>query len=145
MSDSSPEHMPARNSLYSLASVGGVLLGAFLLAGAYGHFEAVWPIVGGDREPERRVALMLPGAVLLFTGLLNIGLCRALWIGAGWSLQLALAGNSLTAIYLGLLLYRSVVPDHPIGVFLALVSSFVLILAAIRVGLTWPATGTDSA
>ncbi len=144
MSGSSPEGLPTRNSLHSLASVFGVLLGAFLLAGAYGHFEAVWPIVDGGAEPERRVALLLPGAVLLFTGLLNIGLCRALWTGAGWALLLALAANSLAVLYLGFLLYQSVVPDHPIGTFLALVSSFVLILAALRAGLTWPATGADS-
>ena len=145
MSDSSSQHKPARNSLYSLASVGGVLLGAFLLAGAYGHFEAVWPMIDSGADSKRRIALLLPGTVLLVTGLVNVGLCWTLWIGRHWSLHLALALNSLATIYIGYLLYRGVVPDHPIGIFLALVSSYVLLLGAIRAGLTWPATGADSA
>ena len=140
MSVSDPGSPSPRNSLYSLASVGGVLLGAFLLAGASGHFAAVWPVLAGETNlsADQRFSLVLPGVVLLASGLIDIGLCRALWTGTSWALALALAVTVVAAIYFGYLLNRGV-PDHPIGVFLALVSSYVLLLGAIRLGLTWPA------
>lgn len=141
MSASDP--LPPKNSLYNVASVGGVLLGAFLLAGAYGHFAAVWPTVVEATAAGRRVALLFPGTVLLVTGLINIALCMALWKGKRRPLPLALVLNTLVMVYLGYLLYRNVAPDHPIGVFLALVTSYVLLLSAIKAGLTWPATGQD--
>lgn len=142
---SDPETQPARNSLHRLASGGGVLLGVFLLTGAFGHFVAVWPAfnAGVIASDNSRVALLLPGLMLAATGLLNIGLCRALWTGTMWSLQLALLFNGVTAVYLAYLLIHGV-PDHPIGLFLALVSSYVLVLGAIRVGLVWPAMDTGS-
>ena len=132
------------NSLYKLASVSGVLLGAFLLAGAYGHFAAVWPEVNDGIGSARRIALLFPGTVLLVTGLANIGSCMALWTGKRWPLLPGLALNALAMVYLGYLLYQDVAPDHPIGIFLALVASYVLLLGAITAGLTWPATGTNS-
>ncbi len=135
-----PGTQPARNSLHRLASAGGVMLGVFLLAGASGHFVAVWPafkdaMIASDNS---RVAPLLPGLILAATGLTNIGLCKALWSGTRWSLQLALLFNGGTAMYLAYLLSLGV-PGHPIGVFLALVSSYFVVLGAIRVGLVWPA------
>ncbi|MCO1335983.1 hypothetical protein MO867_16760 [Microbulbifer sp. OS29] len=36
------------------------------------------------------------------------------------------------------------VPNHPIGVFLALEMSFVILLVGMRVGLVWPAVAEAS-
>ncbi len=130
----SVSHTP-RNLLHRLASVGGALLGVFLVAGALGHFTAIWPAISSDGS---RFDLLLPGLVLMTTGLFNIALCQVLWKGISWSLKLVLGANACTAIYLAYLLNHGV-PDHPIGFFLALVSSHVVLLAAIRVGLVWPA------
>ncbi len=124
-----------RNLLHRLASIGGALLGAFLVAGALGHFTAIWPVLSTDGS---RFDLLLPGLMLMTTGLLDIALCQPLWKGTSWSLKLALGANACTTMYLAYLLNQGV-PDHPIGAFLALVSSYVILLAAIRVGLVWPA------
>ncbi len=70
-----PGSQSSRNSLYSLASVGGVLLGFFLLAAAYGHFAAVWPAIDSEAAASdySRFALLLPGLILATTGLIDIG------------------------------------------------------------------------
>lgn len=112
----------------------------FLLAGAFGHFGSVWP-AAGDGSVMSSIppfSLLFPGLLLALTGLVNICLCKALWAGANWALQLALAVNLVAVVYLGYLLNQNI-PGHPIGIFVALVSSQVLLLAAIRLGLTWPA------
>ena len=130
----------ARNALYQVAAGVGVLLGLLLLAGASGHFTAVWPALdpAATPSPRDRFALLLPGAILLTSGVVNVALCRALWIGRRWSVTIAMAANVLAMIYFAYLFNRGV-PDHPIGVFLASVASFVILLCGIRLGLTWPA------
>ncbi len=132
---------PSRNSLYSLAAIGGVLLGLFLIAAAYGHLSAVWPSIdsGMSASGNSRFVLLLPGLLLATTGLINIGLCRVLWIGMSWALQLALVSNVLAGAYFTYLLLSQEVPDHPIGHFVAMVSSYIILLGAIRFGLVWPA------
>lgn len=129
-----------RNSLFPLAAAAGVLLGALLLAGASGHFAAIWPTL--DRVPAltlaERFALLLPGSILLGTGLVNIAICRALWTGRYWSVPVALAANLIAAGYFAYLFGRGV-PGHPIGLFLASATSYVLLLGGIKMGLTWPA------
>ena len=124
-----------------LASGGGLLLGAFLLLAAYGHFSAVWPAVEAamGRSEDSRYSLLLPGLLLVFTGLINISLCRALWTGTRWALHLALFFNTLAAMYFVYLLVSQGAPDHPIGPFVAMVSSYLILLGAIRLGLVWPA------
>ncbi len=135
----------SRNSLYNLASVGGVLLGFFLLAAAYGHFAAVWPAIDSEAAASdySRFALLLPGLILATTGLIDIGLCRVLWIGMNWALQLALVFNALVVMYLVYLLLSPAVADHPIGPFVAMVSSYTILLGAIRIGLVWPAVADE--
>ncbi len=132
-------HSP-RNALYPLAAVAGALLGALLLAGASGHFLAVLPSL--DRVPALsladRFALLLPGAILLSAGLVNLALCWQLWTGKAWSVRVALVANLVAVGYFAYLFGRGV-PDHPIGTFLAAGTSYVLVLLAIRLGLTWPA------
>jgi hypothetical protein len=135
--------MPPKNSLYNLAAVSGAVLGAFLLLGAYGHFAAVWPMISDEPESNRRIALLFPGTVLLATGLIDIALCMPLWKGQPRPLMLALVLNTLAMVYLGYLLFVNAAPDHPIGIFLALVASYVLLLSVIKAGLTWPAPGQD--
>lgn len=129
------------NSLYRLASAGGMLLGFLLLFAAYGHFSAVWPVVGSDTgsAEDNRFALFLPGLLLVITGLVDIGLCRALWLGMTRALYLALVFNLLAAIYFVYLMLTQGAPDHPIGPFVAMVSSYIILLIAIRLGLVWPA------
>ncbi len=129
-----------RNSLFRLAAAAGLLLGVFLLMGASGHFAAVGFGPGGELQGSfgKRFALVLPGLILAGTGLVNIGVCRALWSGAAWSLHLALLCNGVAAMYL-LYLMSTDLPGHPVGEFLALVSSHIVLLSAIRLGLVWPA------
>lgn len=142
---SSPTSGLQRNALYNLAAGGAVLLGAFLTLGAYGHFAAVWAqMMGEDTALQRRFLLMLPGAMLAGTAVLNILLSKPLWQARGYALTVTLAGNLLTTVYLIYLLIRSV-PGHPIGTFLALEMSYVILLAGIRAGLAWPAVAETPA
>ena len=145
MPDSEPVKRLRRNGLHALASVGGLLAGLFLLAGAAGHFAAVWPAMDGATDPldETRLRLFLPGLMLAVPGLTNIILCRAVWIGRQWPVDLLFIMNFIAAGYLAYQLVQDL-PGHPIGFFLALVSSYVLLLAAVRVGLVWPMTVDDA-
>lgn len=139
--DTEVSDQPGFNALYRLASGGGFLLGLILLGAAFGHFAAVWPIIEGSENPSNssRFSLLLPGLLLAATGLINIGLCRVLWFGSRWALNLTLAINVLTAMYFIYLFLSQAAENHPIGTFVALVSSDILLLAAIRLGLVWPA------
>ncbi|MFK8017120.1 MAG: hypothetical protein AB8G17_16980 [Gammaproteobacteria bacterium] len=139
---SEPPGQGAPNLLHRLAAAGGVLLGLFFVAGALGHVAAAWPAVDSSATPPgtRHFAILLPGLILLSTGLLNILLCKSLWSGTAWALQLALVINVIAAAYLAHLLSKGM-PGHPIGIFVALVSSHVILLGAIRLGLVWPASG----
>ena len=139
--DSLPHDSSPRNALWRLASGGGVLLGCFLLLAAYGHFSAVWPSIQSDAglSGSGRFSLLLPGLLLIITGLIDIALCRVLWMGIRWALYPALVFNALAVIYLVFLMLSQSAPDHPIGPFVALVSSYIILLLAIRFGLIWPA------
>ena len=140
MSVSSSSGGLQRNNLYNLAAVGALLLGALLTLGANGHFVAVWAqITDEEAAPWRRLLLMLPGVVLAGTAALNVLLSKPLWQARSYALTATLAGNLLAMLYLIYLIIQGV-PDHPIGVFLALEMSFVILLVAIRAGLVWPAT-----
>lgn len=139
MSASSSTEGVQRNPLYNLAAVSALLLGALLTLGANGHFVAVWSqITSEDNDLIRRLLLILPGAMLAGTAVLNILLSKPLWQARGYALSITLASNLLATLYLIYLLIQGV-PDHPIGVFLALEMSFVILLVAIRAGLVWPA------
>lgn len=126
-----------------LASGGGLLLGIFLLFAAYGHFAAVLPTIESGTGPSgsTRFSLLLPGLFLVTTGLIDIGLCRVLWIGMRWALHLALVFNVIAALYLVYLMLSQSAPNHPIGLFVGLVSSYIILLTAILLGLVWPAHG----
>lgn len=139
MSASRATRVLQHNALYRLAAIGAVILGLFLTLGAQGHFIAVWPLVTSDgMDLSRRLLLMLPGVMLAGTAVLNLLLCKPLWQDRRYALHVTLAGNLLTMGYLLYLMIRGV-PNHPIGVFLALEVSFVLLLVATRAGLVWPA------
>ncbi|WP_444913589.1 hypothetical protein [Microbulbifer sp. TRSA007] len=127
-----------RNALYRLAACGTVVLGLFLFLGAQGHFVAIWPLVTSDGIGLfRRLLLMLPGVMLAGTAVLNLLLCKPLWQERRYALNVTLAVNLLTTSYLFYLMIRGV-PNHPIGIFLALEMSFVLLLLVTRTGLVWP-------
>ena len=140
MSVSKPLIEPPHNGLYRIAGASGFLLGLLLLAGTSGHITAVWPMVTGEiNVPVRRVLLLLlPGLILAISTLVNLLLCQALWTGRRWALTLTLGVNLIAAVYFAYLLHRGV-QDHPIGLFLAFIASQVIVLAAIQIGLTWPA------
>ncbi|MBB5210509.1 hypothetical protein [Microbulbifer hydrolyticus] len=139
MSVSSTTGDVQRNNLYNVAAVGAVLLAALLILGAHGHFVAVWAqIMDGDAAMQRRLLLMLPGAMLAGTAVLNIFLSKSLWQERGYALSITLTANLVAMTYLVYLLVRGVA-DHPIGVFLTLEMSLVILLAGIRAGLVWPA------
>ena len=145
MSASNPIQGSQSNALYNLAAVGAVFLGVLLTLGANGHFVAVWAqMVDSDAALQRRLLLMLPGAMLAGTAALNILLSKPLWQARRYALTAALIGNLITMLYLVYLLMQGV-PGHPIGVFLALEMSFVILLLGIRAGLVWPAAAETAA
>lgn len=136
--------MKQRNGLYKLATCGALLVSLLFCVGAYGHFVAVWwQIVGGDTDLQKRLLLLLPGAVLTGTAALNLLLSRTLWQARSYALNGLLAANFFTLCYL-IYLMLSGVPGHPIGSFLVLVTSEVILLLAIRVGLVWPVESAAS-
>ena len=128
-----------RNALYTLAAIGGALLGLLLIAAAYGHFSAVWPKIdaGTTDASKSRFVLLLPGLVLAITGLVDIALGRALGVGMRRALRVVLICNVLAALYLTYLLNAGV-PDHPIGFFTTLLWCYVIVLGALQAGLVWP-------
>lgn len=134
-----PLGTPTINWLPRLASAGAALLSVFLLLGAWGHLQAVTDTVfgAGAGSTADRMALMLPFAILAMAGVTNLGICRWLWSGTAFALHLALAANALALSYLLYLLVVGV-PDHPVGLFTALVLCEWLVLAAVRLGLEWP-------
>lgn len=119
------------NGLDAVAAGAGALLAMFLLLGGAGHLAATWTI--GDQHSVMR---LLPGLLLLaaatFNGLAFPGLLRG---RRSWQWT-ALAVNSALALYLGRLLGEGV-PNHPIGIFLALVCSHLVMLTAVVAGLEW--------
>ncbi|MEM1439637.1 MAG: hypothetical protein AAF545_00370 [Pseudomonadota bacterium] len=141
MSVSSLIKQSPRNALYPVAAVCGLLMGALLLAGAWGHFAATWPVLNGEPQPvlRERLAIMLPGVILLVSGMINVAVCAVLWLGKRWSLQLAIAANLIAVGYFAYLFSRGV-PGHPIGLFLGFTTSYLMLLTGLRLGLTWPAT-----
>ncbi|MEO0575016.1 MAG: hypothetical protein AAF004_06095 [Pseudomonadota bacterium] len=136
----SERHHQSRNALLTVASVSGVLIGLFLFLGAHGHFSAVIPKI--EVTQKRTFLLLLPGVVLVVAGAINIALCKALWAGRRWALHIGLLSNGLTVIYFSYLLHKGV-PNHPIGMFLALLASYLIVLISIRMGLVWPAVADD--
>ncbi|MEM6808833.1 MAG: hypothetical protein AAGA41_10205 [Pseudomonadota bacterium] len=140
MSVSSLIRQSPRNALYPVVAVCGVLMGTLLLAGAAGHFAATWPVLDGGPQPElrARLALMLPGVILLVSGMINVAICAVLWLGKRWSLHMAIVANLIAVSYFAYLFSRGV-PDHPIGLFLGFTTSYLMLLAGLRLGLTWPA------
>ena len=126
----------AANVLNQIASALTLLLGLLLFAGAAGHLGAVWPgldvIMQAESQAER--ALLWPGLTLLLASLLNGVLAFGLWQARRGARWLGLLGNGLLAAYLIGLLVQGV-PGHPIGVFLALVASQLIVLLALEFGL----------
>lgn len=127
------------DGLAIVSAILGLLIGLFLLTAAYGHLSAVLPMTDSPSNPASSslFKLLLPAIILTTTGLLNIVLSRWLWKREPWAQNLALLGNTLALAYLVYLLLRSV-PGHPIGLFTAIVASYLLLLTAIRLGLRWP-------
>ncbi|MEL7022299.1 MAG: hypothetical protein AAGL69_01055 [Pseudomonadota bacterium] len=126
--------------LYRLAAVSSVAVGALLLAGAFGHFAAVW-----DRLTDAtvsRLALLTPGVLLTLTGILNFVLVPTVWQARHWATVVALIANTLAAGYFALLLYSGVA-DHPIGLFLSITGAHALMLLSINLGLIWPISTAD--
>ncbi|MCQ3830698.1 hypothetical protein HXX02_14760 [Microbulbifer elongatus] len=133
-----------RNNLYNLAAVGALLLAAFLTLGAYGHFVAIWAqAMSEDAALARRLLLMLPGTILAGAAALNMLFSRPLWQAHSYALTATLVGNLLATLYLIYLMITGV-PDHPIGVFLTLETSLLILLTALRCGLVWPVASVTS-
>lgn len=144
MSITSPAAKLSGNGLYPIAATSSVFVGLFFCAGAYGHLAAAWSLMmeNADLSGSQRLGLLLPGLLLAVTAFVNLCSAGPLWIGRRWVMPLALVVNLLATLYLGYLLHRGV-PDHPIGVFLALASSHGILLGAIALGLTWPAVASE--
>ena len=125
-----------RNGLHTLAAVGALLVGVFLIMGAYGHFQAVWPMITGDAP--NATALAMPGIILAATGILSVGLCKMLRGGVSAAFDANLVIDSLALGYFLYLLGMGNVPDHPIGVFAGVMACNLVLLAVTRLGLVWP-------
>jgi hypothetical protein len=140
MSVSDQARIAPHNSLHRIAAASGVLVGVFLLLGGYGHLVGVREALEAAIETpgESAFTLVLPGLLLIGTGLVDLGICRALWWGARWPVTLGLIANVIATLYVAFLLAEGL-PNHPVGFFLALLSSHVVLLGAIRAGLVWPA------
>ena len=75
--------------------------------------------------------------MLTTAALVNVLMCCPLWLGRLWAKRLALIINATAALYFAHLL-RSGISGHPIGLFLALVTSQTIVHAALKSGLAWP-------
>ena len=101
MSDSDPPAQAA-TGLCRIAAVSGVAIGALLLAGAWGHFAAIWDRLG---DPDAsRLSLLAPGIFLTVAGVINGALCVSIWAARHWAHWLALATNLFATGYFALLL-----------------------------------------
>ena len=129
--------MNADNGLHKLTAVGAVLVGAFLLLGAAGHFRAVLPLIDADPDHADAFRLLLPGIILAASGLLSAALCKVLWEGRKRALDVAAGINAAALAYLLYLLWKGV-PDHPVALFTGIVACNLVVLAATRFGLVWP-------
>ena len=138
-----PESTDGANRLPRLSAGAAVLVGAFLLLGAFGHVEAVWPRIQGEADAAvPALRLLLPAVLLGLGGVTNLALCKLLWDGDARGLLAALFTNSLLLAYLIYLLWRGV-PGHPLVTFTSVVASFLVLVAAQRFGLVWPAGRRD--
>lgn len=126
-----------RNGLPSIASAGSVLLGVFLIMGAYGHFIAVLPLMADAATVAAHLRLSAPGLILGLAGVLNITLAKSLWRGHRIGINVALGINTLALVYFVYLLWKNV-PNHPIGLFAGIVSCDLVLLLGTRLGLVWP-------
>jgi len=120
------------NGLDRLSAAGSAVLGFFLLAGGAGHLTAVWP----DATGQGSMLALVPGLLLLAAAVFNLAAGVWLWRGrTGWQWA-TLAANGVLAVYLARLLMTGI-PDHPIGAFLVLVCSQLIVLGALLAGLQW--------
>lgn len=133
--------MKTRNGLYPLSAAGLLLVGAFLMLGAYGHFEAVLPSLSDVDQDANTFALLLPGLILAAAGVLSVALCKSLWDGSRRGLDAALAINTLALGYLLYLLWKGV-PGHPVAMFTGIVACNLLLLLATRLGMVWRVGGS---
>lgn len=127
------------NDLYRLAAIASFLLGLVLMAGASGHLLAVWPALGSDSGSSgpRGWLILLPGFALAGACMANVMCTLALWRRRPLALHVSLVVNASCATYLAFLLAKGI-PGHPIGIFLTLVMSQIVLLSAIAAGLVWP-------
>lgn len=119
-----------RNGLDALVAGMSLLLGLFLLVGGSGHLTAIVPRANGS------MALLLPGLILLSAAGVNLLASLPLARGRRSARWLLLSINAPLAVYLAWLLQQDV-PDHPIGVFLAMVCSQLIVLLAVLSGMNW--------
>lgn len=126
-----------RNGLYRIAAVGAVLVGVFLMMGAYGHIAAVRPMMDAEGTAPGSLRLWLPGLILAFAGMLSVALSKWLWAGMRLAVAAALLINALALAYFLYLLWTGV-PNHPVGLFAGIVSCNLVLLMATRLGLVWP-------
>lgn len=125
------------NRLNPIAGATSLFLGLFLMLGAVGHLIGVWPLMLNEPMAIKSILFLLPGWILAMTSLANISLCAVLWVGKNWAKKLAFFVNLFTALYLVYLMSLEI-PEHPIGVFLAHISSQTILLGVMLLGLAWP-------
>ncbi|WOJ97908.1 hypothetical protein R0137_04855 [Congregibacter brevis] len=125
------------NGLHKIAAAGAVIVGAFLIMGAYGHFAAVLPLMSDAETLAAQLRLWVPGLILGSAGALSAAMVKMLWSGRRIALDVALGINTLAVLYFGYLLWKGV-PGHPVGLFTGIVSCNLVLLLATRLGLIWP-------
>lgn len=80
--------------------------------------------------------MLVPGMLLLMAAVFNLAAVFGLWRGKSRWQWAALVVNAVLALYLVKLVVAGV-SDHPIGVFLAMVCSQLVVLLAVLAGLKW--------
>ena len=88
-----------------VAAIFGVVAGAFLLLGGWGHLSAVLQTRGGQPFDFRFVSLLTTSGILMFPGIVSIGMSYWLWQGRTWAYVSCLLSVAALTLYLSLLIY----------------------------------------
>ena len=102
------EYWPCKLAAWSAGAVG-----LLMVIGGTGHLVAVISLALAQDKPYdfRLVSLIATGGILIYPGLLSLGLSRWLGRGRDWAFAMCTFGTMALLIYLVLLLFLKAPPD----------------------------------